>query len=92
MYQSIVYFNPAFNKIQEFRPRHSSGCYSPASHRDGPNSSPGQVTWDLWWTKWHLGRFSPSTSVSPANSHSTDCSTFIIIIIVYHPGLVQQAN
>jgi hypothetical protein len=26
--------------------------------------------WDLWWTKWHWGRFSPSTSVSPANSHS----------------------
>jgi hypothetical protein len=36
-----------------------------------------------------LGRFSPSTSVSPANSHSTGCSTFIIIIIIYHPGLVQ---
>jgi hypothetical protein len=36
-----------------------------------------------------LGGFSPSTSVSPANSLSTDCSTFII---VYHPGLVQQAN
>jgi hypothetical protein len=32
-----------------------------------------------------LGRFSPITSVSPANSHSTDCSTFI----TYHPGLVQ---
>jgi hypothetical protein len=31
--------------------------------------------WDLWWTKWHWGRFSPSTSAS----HSTDCSTFIII-------------
>jgi hypothetical protein len=45
--------------------------------------------WDLWWTKWHWGSFSPSTSVSPANSHSTDCSTFIII---YHPGLAQQAN
>jgi hypothetical protein len=26
--------------------------------------------------------------VSPANSHSTDCSTFII----YHPGLIQQAS
>jgi hypothetical protein len=22
--------------------------------------------WDLWWTKWRWGRFSPSTSVSPA--------------------------
>jgi hypothetical protein len=34
---------------------------------------------DLWWTKCHWGRFSPSTSVSPANSHSTDYSTLIII-------------
>jgi hypothetical protein len=32
--------------------------------------------WDLWWTKCHWGRFSLSTSVSPANSHSTDWSTF----------------
>jgi hypothetical protein len=30
-----------------------------------------------------LGRFSPNTSVSPANSHSTDCST-----IICHLGLV----
>jgi hypothetical protein len=29
---------------------------------------------------------SPSTSVSPANFHSTDFST---ITITYHPGLVQ---
>jgi hypothetical protein len=32
--------------------------------------------------------FVGSTSVSPANSHYTDCSTFII----YHSGLVQWAN
>jgi hypothetical protein len=44
--------------------------------------------WDLWWTKRHLGRFSPSTSVSPANSHSTDCS----ILIISRPGLVQLAK
>jgi hypothetical protein len=31
----------------------------------------GQVMRDLRWTKWHWGRFSPSTSVSPANLHST---------------------
>jgi hypothetical protein len=52
--------------------------------------------WVLWWTKWHWGRFSPSTSDAPATSHSIDCSTFIfiiiiiiIIIIIYHPWLVQ---
>jgi hypothetical protein len=31
--------------------------------------------WDLWWTKLHWGRFSPSTSVSFASSHSNNCST-----------------
>jgi hypothetical protein len=46
----------------------------------GPGSSSGQVMWDLWWTKWHWGRCSPNTSISPANSHTTDCST----IIIYH--------
>jgi hypothetical protein len=45
--------------------------------------------WDLWWTKWRWGRFSPSTSVSPANLHSTNFST---ITLTYHPGLVQYAS
>jgi hypothetical protein len=51
--------------------------------------------WDLWWTKWRWGRFSPNASVSPANSHSTGCFTLviiIIIIIIYQPGLVQHAK
>jgi hypothetical protein len=34
--------------------------------------------------KWQWGRFSPSASVFPDNSHSTDCST-----LIYHLGLVQ---
>jgi hypothetical protein len=32
-----------------------------ASHPGGPGSNPGVVMWDLWWTKWRWGRFSPST-------------------------------
>jgi hypothetical protein len=47
-------------------------------------SRPGLVKWDLWWTKWRWGRFSPCTSVSPANLHSTNCSTNTLI---YHLGL-----
>jgi hypothetical protein len=50
--------------------------------------------WDLWWTKWHWGRISQSSSVALAN-HSSDCSSFIIIIIIiiiHHPGLVQWAK
>jgi hypothetical protein len=49
-------------------------------------SSPGLVMWDLWWTKRRWGRFSPSTSVSLANLHSTNCSA---IILIYHLGFVQ---
>jgi hypothetical protein len=45
--------------------------------------------WDLWWTKWRWGTFSPCTSVFPANLHSTNFST---ITITYHPGLVQLAS
>jgi hypothetical protein len=36
-----------------------------------------------------MGRFSPSTSVFPATSHSTNGST---LTIIYHPELVQQAK
>jgi hypothetical protein len=36
-----------------------------------------QVNWDLWLIKWHWGKISPSTQVSPANFHSTNCSTLI---------------
>jgi hypothetical protein len=32
---------------------------------------PGLVKWDLWWTKRRWGKFSPSTSVSPANLYSS---------------------
>jgi hypothetical protein len=50
----------------------------PVAHRDGPFSSP--VIWDFWWIKWHWGRFSPSTSVSTANSHCANFSIFINIL------------
>jgi hypothetical protein len=36
------------------------------------------VMWDLWWTKWRWGGFSPRTSVSLANLHSTKFSIIII--------------
>jgi hypothetical protein len=32
-------------------PCRSGGSQSPASHRGGPRLNPGQVIWDLWWTK-----------------------------------------
>jgi hypothetical protein len=36
-----------------------------------------EAMWGLWWTKRHWGRFSPSTSVSPAD-HSTNFSIIIM--------------
>jgi hypothetical protein len=53
-------------------------------------ANPAHVIWDLWWIKWHWGRFSSSISISPANFHSTNCS--LIIIIIYHLGLVQYIH
>jgi hypothetical protein len=50
-------------------------------------SRTGLVKWDLWWTKWRWGRFSPSPSVSPANLHSTNYSK---ITLIYHLGLYKR--
>jgi hypothetical protein len=33
---------------------------------------------DLWWTKWHWGKFTPSTSVFLTNHYSTKFSILII--------------
>jgi hypothetical protein len=41
----------------------------------------------LTWSKWRWGTFSPSTSVSPASLHSTNCST---ITLIYRLGLVHR--
>jgi len=35
---------------------HCSDSYSPASHRGGPGSIPGESMSDVWWTKWHCDR------------------------------------
>jgi hypothetical protein len=71
------------NNTWHVRPCCNSSGYSLASQRGGPSSSPVLDMWELWWRKWNWGRFSPSTSVSPAKLHSTNCST---ITIIYHQG------
>jgi hypothetical protein len=48
-------------------------------------SIPGLVKWDLWWTKWHWGRFSPSTSVSP-------CQPSLHQLLHNHPHLSSGAG
>jgi hypothetical protein len=54
-------------------------CYALASHCGGLGSLPGQVMWDLLWTKWKWGMFSPCASVSPTNSHSTNGHVLVFI-------------
>jgi hypothetical protein len=51
-----------------------------ASHRGDSSSIPRYVMLDLWMTQWYWGRFSPSTSVSPANFYSSKCSVLIYLL------------
>jgi hypothetical protein len=51
----------SLDNARQMGPSRSSGGLPPASHCDGPGSSPGFVV-----DKAEVGRFSPSTSVSPA--------------------------
>lgn len=46
-----------FGKLQRYGPCVGSGDWLLGSHRGGPVSTPGQSTWELWWTIWHWGRF-----------------------------------
>jgi hypothetical protein len=50
-------------------------------------SKPDLVMWDLWWDKVALGRFPPSTSVSPAIVVRS--TNYFTITLMYHPGNVQ---
>jgi hypothetical protein len=47
-------------------------------------SKPDIGMWDLWWDKVALGRFSPSTSVSPAIVVRS--TNYFTITFMYHPG------
>jgi hypothetical protein len=97
-YISVVWILNVFLNTFNFKSKHSYFHYallpcrkrSPTHDRaekQGFSSSPGLVKWDLWWTKWRWGRFSPSTSVSPATLHSTNCST---ITLINHLGLYNR--
>jgi hypothetical protein len=64
------------------QPCHSSGSWLLASQHSGLVFIPGQVMWDLQWTKRKWGRFSLSTFVSLITFHSTNYSTFITQCII----------
>jgi len=53
-------------------PCRGRGTYLPVCHCGDRHLIPGQSMWDLWWTKWHWGRFlarvlrfSPVSTVPP---------------------------
>jgi hypothetical protein len=53
------------------------GLHSTGFPPQRPGFDPRSCNAVLWWTEWHWGMFSTSSSVSPSNSRSTNCSTFI---------------
>jgi hypothetical protein len=59
-------------------PCHSLSVKSQASRRGDLGSIPGQAIWDLWWTKWHWGRFFGAYFGFP-------CQAFHRLL--HHPGL-----
>lgn len=61
---------------EKTRPCQSSGGQLTVSHSGGQGSIARKVMRYLWWTTWHCGRVSQSTSVSPAHSHSTNASAY----------------
>jgi hypothetical protein len=65
----------------------SSRCSSLAFPPRRPGFKPGSSHVGFCdGQKWRWDRFSPSTSVSPANLY---CTIFSTITITYHPGLAQ---
>lgn len=64
--------------VMKGRTCHSSGGKSYACQCGDQGSILGQIMWDLRWPKWHWAIFSPSTSDFLANTHSTNCSQFIL--------------
>jgi hypothetical protein len=74
-------YNSYFRDKMSICTRHRSEGYSLTSSFGGLGSIQDQV---MSYTKWHRGRFSSSTSVTPTN-HSTDCAS----IIIHHKGLLH---
>jgi hypothetical protein len=68
---------------------HSSGSRLSASHHGSPGLNPGQVV-RFVVDEMALGLVFSKYFVFPCQSHSTDCST--LIIIIYYPSLVQEAK
>jgi hypothetical protein len=67
--------------VQRVDPSNSTEAHRlPCPEKDDGGSNPGLVMWDLWWNKVALGQVSPSTSVSPANLHSTNFTTITTTI------------
>lgn len=68
-----VFKNKLLKRLFELKKEEATGGWgraiAQASYRGAPGPIPSQTTWALWWTKSQYGMFSPSTSVSHANSY-----------------------
>jgi hypothetical protein len=74
-------------------PCHDSGGYSPAFHRRGPDSVPGQSMWDLWWTKWQWEKLFSEYFGAFCQLPYIQCSLFILILINLFPeGICDEGD
>jgi hypothetical protein len=58
-----------------------AGVWSPISYSGGTGLSPGQVMWDLWWTRFFFEYFGFPCQFS--------FHRLLYIYHLYHPGLAQ---
>ena len=79
---------------------HGSAGWSPACHCGAPGSRPNHSTCDLWWTKYHWGRFLSeywqlfpvSTNTPMLQTHSFNYHPCYIIVNQTQTQLKMPAN
>jgi hypothetical protein len=62
--------------------------------RGGPDSIPGQVIWNLWWTKWHQGRLfrfpCPFSSLQILHSHQSSGAGTTVQLVAEVPSRLRS--
>jgi hypothetical protein len=71
---------------------HGLGGYSSVSHREESGLIPGHSLWDLWWTKWHWNRFSPSTSCCQYHSINAPTCCFYLNDKLAKPARLPKSD
>lgn len=68
--------------FRSFREFHTPGIYSLAFHSRNSGLIQGWSVWELWWIKWHQGKFSTEHFAFPFVSYHTASSTYASLWVV----------